>query len=61
MFSGTSINGFRGKFKTERDCLQNILDKTGGVNSIFDKLITKMTKAKPVNYKMIKCELMWVF
>jgi len=27
------------------------------MNSIFDKLITKMTEAKPVNYKMIKCEL----
>jgi hypothetical protein len=27
------------------------------MNSIFDKLITKMIKAKPINYKMIKCEL----
>ncbi len=35
MFSGTSINGFREKFKTERDCLQNILDKTGGVELNF--------------------------
>jgi hypothetical protein len=32
-------------------------NRRGFLISIFDKLITKMTQAKPVNYKMIKCEL----
>ncbi|TFF36393.1 transposase, partial [Mucilaginibacter psychrotolerans] len=56
------LRGVHHKCETHR--LQQYLDeyhfrfnRRGHMNSIFDKLITRMTEAKPVNYKMIKCEL----
>ncbi len=56
------LRGVHHKCETHR--LQQYLDeyhfrfnRRGFLKTIFDKLITKMTEAKPVNYKMIKCEL----
>jgi hypothetical protein len=56
------LRGVHHKCETHR--LQQYLDeyhfrfnRRGFMNSIFDKLITKMTQAQPLNYKMIKCEL----
>lgn len=56
------LRGIHHKCETHR--LQNYLDeyhfrfaRRGFLNSIFDKLIARMTLASPITYKMIKCEL----
>lgn len=56
------LRGIHHQCQTQR--LQNYLDeyhfrfnRRGFLDSIFDKLISRMTKATPINYKMIKCEL----
>ena len=56
------LRGVHHKCETHR--LQQYLDehhfrfnRRGFLNSIFDNLVTRMTGAKPVNYKMINCEL----